>query len=88
MFAAGGADACFGFRDGGGLGEVLVYLVVEVVAIANYYESPVAGEDAEDFLGEKLHRVAFAAALGMPEDSQAASVLGEVFEGGDRSIDS
>lgn len=64
-----GADFGVGFGDSAGIGEVFIDLVVEVFAIGDDEKGPVSGEFAEYFLAEKDHGVAFAAALGVPEDS-------------------
>jgi hypothetical protein len=59
-------------------GEVLVDLVVQVLAVGDDHEGPVAGQLAQHLLGEEDHRVALAAALGVPEDAQLALVLADL----------
>ena len=58
--------------------NVLVDLVVQLLPVRDDQKGPVAGQLAQHLLGEEDHRVAFAAALGMPEDAQPALVLLEV----------
>ena len=58
--------------DDSGAGEGAIDLVVEIEPIGDHHEGPIAGNFAQGFLGEEHHREAFAAALGMPEDAEAA----------------
>ena len=49
-------------------------LVVEVLAVGGDDEGEVAGDVAPDLLGEHDHGIGLAAALGVPEDAEAAEV--------------
>ena len=63
--------------------EGLVDLLVQLVAVGDDHEGPVAGELAQDLLGEEDHREAFAAALRVPEDAELALAVAELVHGGD-----
>ena len=69
-----GPDAFFRLGDGAHPGEVLVDLVVQIVAVGDDHEGPVAGQLAQHLLGEEDHRIGFAAALGVPEDAQRCAL--------------
>ena len=87
MLGAAGADVGVGFGDGLGVGEVFVDLVVEVFAIGDDEEGPVAGNFAKDLLTEKDHGVAFATALGVPEDAEFALVVLDIADALDGLVD-
>ena len=87
MLGVAGSDISVGFGDGLGIGEVFVDLVVEVVAIGDDEEGPVTGNFTQDFLAEEDHGVAFAAALGVPEDAEFALVVLDFADGLDGLVD-
>ena len=87
MLGVAGADISVGFGDGLGIGEVFVDLVVEVVAIGDDEEGPVTGNFTQDFLAEEDHGVAFAAALGVPEDAELTVVVLDFADGLDGLVD-
>ena len=72
-------------RAGGG--EVLIDLPVEVVAIGDDDERPVAGHFAQNLLREEDHDVTLAAALRMPEHTEAALILADIVHGRDGVVD-
>src|SRR6266699_6053162 len=55
--------------------EGLINLVVQFLAIGDYKKCPVTRDFAQHFLRKEDHRVAFAAALRMPEHTQTSLVL-------------
>ncbi len=81
MFPAPGADVFFGLDHRAGSGKVLVDLVVQVGAVGDDHEGPVADQLAQHLLGEQDHRVGFAAALRMPEDAQGIPLARAFFAG-------
>src|SRR5690349_8182872 len=87
MLTASGVNRTFGLGDGAGGGEGLVDLAVELLAVGDDEEGPGAGEFAQDFLGEEDHREALAAALGVPEDAEAALFLADGADGLDSVVD-
>ena len=52
--------------------ERLGDLHIQLDTVGDHDKAPVAGHFAHDLLGEKHHRIAFAAALGLPEHAGAA----------------
>ncbi len=73
--------------DGSGGGEGLVDLAVELLAVGDDEEGPDASQFAQDFLGEEDHREALAAALGMPENAEAALIRPDGADGFDGVVD-
>ena len=76
VLAAARPDAALRLGDRARVGEVAVDLLVELLPVGDDQEGPVARQLAQDLLGEEDHRVAFAAALGVPEDAEAALTPG------------
>ncbi len=62
-------------------------LVVELFAVGDDDEGPVAGFLAEDLLGEEEHGEGFAGTLGVPEDAELALAVAELVHGGDGALD-
>ena len=74
VFAAGGAHGFFRLGDDARAREVLVDLPIEIVAIGDDEERPVAGHFAMNLLREEDHAVTLAAALRVPEDAQPSTI--------------
>ena len=72
VLAAAGTDARLRLSHRARVGEVLVDLLVEFLAVGDDQEGPVARQLAQHLLGEEDHGIAFAAALGVPENAQPA----------------
>ena len=90
MLTAGRAHGFFRLGDDARAREVLVDLPIEVFAIGDDEERPVAGHFAQDLLREEDHAVTLAAALRVPEDAQLALIRSRtscVFDGLDGAID-
>ena len=60
--------------------KVLVYLFVQILPVGHDNERKIAGNFSKHFLGEEYHGVAFPAALGVPEDTEAPAVIFELLQ--------
>src|SRR6266446_10702438 len=87
MFPALGTGAFFRFRDRADAREILVDLPVEFLSVCYDEKRPVSRHLPQYLLREEDHRVAFARALRVPEDSKAAAVLPNLADGFDRAVD-
>ena len=83
MFGTLGPDPVFLLNHGSRGGEIPVNLAVQIFAVGDDEERPVAGELPQNLLGEEDHRVAFAGALRVPEDAELALVRLDLLRGGD-----
>ncbi len=63
-------------RDRAGVGELPVQLVVELLAVGDHHERPLARHLAQHLLGEPQHRQRLARPLGVPEDAEPLVLLG------------
>ena len=62
-------------RDGIGIDERLVQLVVEFLTVGDHHERPVTRHRSQHLLGEPQHRQALARPLGVPEHPEPAVAL-------------
>src|SRR2546421_6606514 len=60
--------------DSAGVAEVLEYLVIQILAVGDNEEGIVIANSSLCFAYKEDHRVAFAAALSMPEDAELAMI--------------
>src|SRR5437867_1810870 len=82
------SDALLIFKDCSCRSKVSVDLAVEIIPICNYQKCPISGQLAKHFLRKEDHRKAFAGTLGMPEHSELALVVLDLFRGFNRSVHS
>src|SRR5437667_9261253 len=85
MVAAFGLYLDFSYRAH--IVEGLINLVVQFLAMCDDKKCPVARDFAQHLLREEDHRVAFTAALRMPEHTQASLVLTQGAHGFQRIVD-
>ena len=76
-----------GFADRAGGEKGFVDLLVELFAVGDDDEGPIAGFLAQDLLGEEEHGEGFAGALGVPEDAELALAIAELVHGIDGALD-
>src|SRR5258708_1299504 len=81
MFAAFGPYCLLWLGDSTGAGKGFVDLVIQIIAIGDNYKGPVAGDFAQHLLSKEDHGETFAAALRMPENTQASLVLTNAVDG-------
>src|SRR5229473_7752983 len=85
MVAALGLHLVFSYRAH--ILEGLINLVVKFLTISEDKKCPVAWDFAQHLLREEDHRIAFTAALRMPEHTQASLVLTQGAHGFQRIVD-
>ena len=73
--------------DGATGHELLVDLIVQLVAVGDDDEGPVAGQRAQDLLREEQHRETLAAALGVPEHAEPPALFLQLANRVDRAVD-
>src|ERR1700720_3149982 len=73
MFAALRSDVLLGFGNCAHARKVPINLVVKVFAICDNDERPITGHLAQNLLRKENHRIALAASLRVPENSQAST---------------